>query len=612
MRRFHSAAVSLLFALSSVSSNAQSAAGSRDSTEKIIHIGKLAFRDFNKNGKLDVYEDYRKSVEERAKDLLSKMTIQEKIVQLKSPWFQKAQLFTKNTFDKEKAARAFPIGLGEILQISHGNNVLVAKETPNSSQIAVLANDVQHYFISSTRLGIPVLFQEEALHGLMIKDGTMFPSALGMSSSWNDELTSEVFSAIATEARAVGTHRVLAPVLDLALDPRWGRTEETMGEDPYLTTRLGVAKVKALQGNSASPDSNHVASILKHFGAHGQPEGGVNMGPVFVSERWLREVNFKPFKAAVMEGKALGVMPNYYEISGIPTHANKWLLDDVLRKEWGFKGTVVSDLMAVAHLKTMHSIAATNKEAGADALNAGVYIELTLSNAMMDSLSFAVKAGNTSLETVNKAVLNVLEMKLRLGLFEHPYINVNHTKVVGSEAHRALALKAARQSMVLLKNDGNILPFDRRKYKKIAIIGPNADKCILGGYSQIPRTSVTPLQAIKEKFPDVEIVFAEGCKLTVGGNYGSVKLVPRNENIKLIQDAVMAAKDVDAIVLMLGGNDMISREATTPTSPGDLADLELLGKSGVIDHLIPDQTDHPKLFPKSECFRGHFCGNKVG
>jgi len=422
------------------------------------------------------------------------------------------------------------------------------------------------------------MFLEEALHGLMIKNGTIFPSALGMASSWNEDLTRDVFTAIANEARAVGTHRVLAPVLDLALDPRWGRTEETMGEDPYLVSRLGVAKVQALQGNTDKPDSNHVAANLKHFGAHGQPEGGSNAGPVFVSERWLRQVNFVPFRAAIVDGKALGLMPNYNEISGIPAHANKWMLTDVLRNEWGFKGLVISDLMAVSELKTTHHIAADSSEAAALAINAGVDIELTGNGGMYSSINGAIKTGKTSIKNLDLAVLDVLEMKFRLGIFEHPYINVNNTANVGSDEHRALALKAARQSLVLLKNDNNLLPLNKDKVKRIAVIGPNADKCILGGYSQIPKTTISPLQAIKEMYPGVEIVYAEGCRLNEGrSTFGPAKLASHETNLKLIHEAIETARSADVIVLMVGGNDIISREATTNSSPGDLANLELLG-----------------------------------
>jgi beta-glucosidase len=541
--------------------------------------------DLNKNGKLDVYEDSTQPIQTRVKNLLEQMTLEEKLAQLQCPWMGKYKLFPGGKFDSEKAGQLYPNGLGSMWRLSDGSS-FGKQGTPNSSQVAILANETQKHFIKNTRLGIPVLFMEEALHGIQVKDGTMFPSSLGMSSSWDEELTKEVFEVIAKEERAVGTHIALAPVLDLAFDPRWGRTEETMGEDPYLTARLGVAKVKALQGGSDSPDSNHVAATLKHFGAHGQPEGGSNTGPVFISERQLREVNFKPFRAAVTEGKVLGVMPHYNEISGLPAHANKWMLTDVLRKEWGFKGVVISDYTGTTELRNVHHIAADSVEAGALALNAGVDIELT-DDFMYVGLPAAIKKGSTSLDNLNKAVSRVLDLKFRLGLFEHPYIDVNRTSIVGSEAHRALALKAARESMVLLKNEGGVLPLDRKKIKIIAIIGPNADQCILGGYSHIPKTSISPLSAIMEKCKDVEIIYAQGCGLTKGlGGYGPTRMMSHEENRVLIKEAVEAAKNADVIVLMLGGNDMISREATTPVNSGDLANLELLGdQNELIDSL---------------------------
>lgn len=587
MRNFFSKSLYLLV-FCVVTIHLQAQAPDQRTDVRLITVGGRKFRDFNKNGRLDVYEDYRRPIVQRVQDLLSQMSMEEKLAQLQSPWFGKSRLFSDNAFDWSKAANAFPHGLGEILQISHGNYVFAAQRAPNPSQIAVLANQIQRYFINGTRLGVPVLYLEEALHGLMIRDGTMFPSALGMASSWNEELTHEVFEAVAQEARAVGAHAVLAPVLDLALDPRWGRTEETMGEDPYLVSRLGVAKVKGLQGGLPTPDSNHVAATLKHFGAHGMPEGGSNAGPVFVSERWLREVNFKPFRAAIVEGKAMGVMPNYNEISGVPTHANRWMLTGVLRREWGFQGLVISDLMAVNQLNTEHHIARDASEAGALAIKAGVDIELTGNEASVSHLPEAIVSGYASPTDVDSAVWHVLEVKFRLGLFDRPFIDTSRTNIVASPEHSALALKAARQSIVLLKNDGGVLPFDRAKFKKIAVIGPNSDQCILGGYSHIPRSTITPLAAIRERYKDVQIIYAEGCKLTQSGaSFGPVKLTPHEENAKLIREAVAASRDADAVVLMLGGNDRISREATTPTSPGDLATLELLGdQNELVDSIM--------------------------
>ena len=555
---------------------------------KFIKVGDFRFVDFNKNGKLDVYEDYRKSKEERAQDLLSKMTVTEKLAQLRCPYAQKLKLYKNNRFNPSVALEMFSDGLGEIHRISEGDVKwsLPIEKTPASKDIVTFANETQRFFINDTRLGIPVLFLDEGLHGLVVKDGTMFPSTLGMSSSWNVDLMNEVYQAVAKEARAIGTQNILGPVLDLALDPRWGRTEETMGEDPYLVSRLGISIVKALQGNSDNPDKNHVAATLKHLGAHGQPESGSNAGPVFISERQLREVNFKPFRAAITEANALGVMPNYNELSGIPAHANKWLLTDVLRNEWGFKGVVISDYTATQELKDIHQIAADYTEAGAKALNAGVDIELS-DSCTYSHIPEAISKGLTSMKAVDNAVIHVLELKFRLGLFENPFVEKNNTEIIGSKSHRDIALKAARQSMVLLKNDNQLLPIDKTKYKKIAIIGPHANEVILGGYSHLPRTQITPLKAIQEKYKDFEIVYAEGCQI-VGEKspFGSTRLAPRSTNLKLIHDAVVAARSADVIILMIGGNDLISKEATSNYTPGDLANLDLVGdQNELVDSL---------------------------
>ncbi|WP_116789508.1 glycoside hydrolase family 3 N-terminal domain-containing protein [Flavobacterium psychrotrophum] len=551
-----------------------------DTTERFIISDKIKFRDFNKNGKLDAYEDFRKPVSKRAKDLLSKMTLEEKIAQLQCTFNKKTKIFPNNTFDQDQAKLRYANGLGGILRASDGGSIDTPDKDPKPKELAMLTNQTQRFFINQTRLGIPVVFVEEGLHGMMMRNGTLFPSSLGMSSSWDEDLTSEVFATIAAEARAVGAHTVLGPVIDLGLDPRWGRTEETMGEDPYLTARMGVVKVKALQGNAALPDSSHVASVLKHFGAHGDGEGGGNTSPIIISERQLREVNFKPFAAAIKEGHAMGIMPNYNEINGIPAHADPWLLTVVLRKEMGFKGLVISDYNATQEIFDMHHIAADTLEAAVKAIRAGVDMELT-DNVTYRQLPKAIKQGKIAIAEVDKAVQQVLELKFSLGIFEHPYIDFSTSDIVGSDKHRETALKAARESMVLLKNENNVLPFNRKKYKKIAIIGPNADQCILGGYSKAPVVQVTPLQAIKEKYGnDVEIVYALGCRLGVQKSksiYAAVKLPTNEENAKLTAEAVEVAKGADAIVLMLGGNDKISREAVATGIGGDLTNLDLLG-----------------------------------
>jgi beta-glucosidase len=546
--------------------------------------------DLNKNGKLDIYEDASKPVGERVKDLLDQMTLKEKVAQTQGIWIQKMQLFPEGKFDIEKAKKMYPDGLGQFGRPNEGafyrfSGGLNAKETAN------LTNIIQKHFIENTRLGIPVIFHEESLMGQKAQDATIFPTVLGMSSSWNEELFSEVYSNIAKEVRYRGGTQVLAPVVDLALDPRWGRTDETMGEDPYLTSRLGVATVKAYQGNSEKIDKDHVIATIKHMGVHGQPENGVNVGPTFFSERQLRQILLKPFQACVQEGEVLGVMASYPENDGVPSHADQWLLSDLLRKEWGFKGIVVSDYDGIKQLESLHHVASNATEAANLAIKAGIDMELPDPYAY-PNLTELVKTGQLPIEVLDETVSRILELKFRLGLFDNPFVDPERAeKFVGNEQMRALSLKAAHQSIVLLKNSNNLLPLDRKKVKKIAIIGPNADECILGGYSGAPKQMITPIEGIREKYPDIDIVYSKGCKLLnlQPGSYGrSVPvMVSHEENLELITEAVEVAKNADLILLMIGANEFISREAMgVEYGLGDLANLELFGdQNELIDSL---------------------------
>lgn len=551
--------------------------------DKMIKIGKQEFRDFNKNGKLDVYEDYRQPARKRAENLLSQMTMQEKVVQLQCPWMGKAKLFKKNKFNAERAMDSYPNGLGEVFRVSDGNNFLDIHKTPKSDEILALRNAVQQFFVDSTRLGIPVMFGEEAMHGLVIKDATLFPSALALGSTWNEQLYEEVFNTITKEAASLGITRLLAPELDIVLDPRWGRTEECLGEDPYLNGRFGLAAIRAIQGKTAYPDKDHCVAMLKHLGAHGQPEGGSNVGPSFAGERRLREVFLRPFQMAVEQGGALAVMANYNEVNDVPGHANKWLLTDVLRGEWGFKGIINSDYNATVEIETLHHASANRMESGVLAMNAGIDLEQSDQYTYLE-IPEAIKQGKISEQKLNETVLRVLEMKFNLGLFEYPYVETPKENCVGSEAHRKVALEAARQAMVLLKNEGSLLPL--KQNQKILVVGPEANYCPVGGYSHVARQRITPMQALKEKYPNAQIDYAEGCKLTVQDPtkrlLGSATMTTLEENLPLIHEAMDKAKSADVIVLMLGENELISREATDPGRRGDLACLELPGAQNVL------------------------------
>ena len=527
------------------------------------------------------YKNAKLPIAVRVKDLLGRMTLEEKVAQTQCLWQSKQKLYTNKDFDYKKAADIMPNGMGQLARVNEGPAPINSYAGGlNGRQMAEWSNKIQKYFVENTRLGIPVMFHEESLHGNQAKDATVFPTPLAMANSWNEALMTEVYSHIAEEIRSRGGHQVLAPVVDLTLDPRWGRSEETMGEDPYLVSRLGVTIVKAYQGDKEILDKKHVAATLKHFGVHGQPEGGSNAGPTFADERTLRTVFFPPFKACVIEGKAMSLMPCYAEVRSEPVHGSKWLLTDILRKEWGFKGIIVSDYEGVQQLEVLHHVTENAEQTALRAFSAGVDVE-TPDPYGFTSLVNLVKSGKISMAMLDESVSRILTAKFRMGLFEDPYVDANYAdQFTGNAEMRATALKAAKQSMVLLKNEGNILPLDVKKVKKVAIIGPNGDKCLLGGYADKPKQVVTPLQALKEKYgKDVDFLYAEGTRLTDSGTWFTDKSVlsNREDNMKRIIEAVEIAKQADVVILMLGGNEAISKEAWATNHMGDLATLDLMG-----------------------------------
>src|SRR6266540_3539013 len=289
---------------------------------------------------------------------------------------------------------------------------------------AEYTNAIQRWVKEHTRLAIPVLFHEEALHGLEAAQATSFPQAIALASTWNPELVERVFAAAAAEARARGVHQVLAPVVDVARDPRWGRIEETYGEDPYLAARMGVAAVRGFQGTGAAVGHSNVLATLKHMTGHGQPESGTNVGPAPYGERTLRDVFLYPFEVAIKEAGARSVMPSYNEVDGIPSHANRWLLHDVLRGEWGFDGVVVSDWFGIVQLGEVHHVAADPAEAARRALAATVDIELPDVQAYGTLVDQVRQGGGHVAEAaVDTAVRRLLRAKFELGLFENPFVD---------------------------------------------------------------------------------------------------------------------------------------------------------------------------------------------
>jgi beta-glucosidase len=524
----------------------------------------------------------------RARDLISKMTLDEKIMQLQSFWSHKARIFDANgDFDETKAKEVLKDGLGELTRLNEnaGQNSMGY----HPKQAATLYNKIQHYFVEKTRLGIPVMTHEESLHGQQTQDATNFPIPIGLASTWNENLMTEIFTHVAEEVRARGGHHVLAPVVDVVRDPRWGRTEELLGEDPYLISRLAIAEIKAYQGDGVYLGANKVATTLKHFGIHGQSEGGENVSPSNIDERTAREIFFKPFKACVQEAGAMNVMPCYNEVFGTPATMNSFLLKDILRKEWGFKGVVVSDYYAINDISSLHKVVSTNDEAGLLAFKAGVDLETPDPSGFVHLKKY-VNEGKISMQELNAAVTRVLINKFRLGLFDHPYVDADKAEeIVGSPAKRAVAYKAAQEVMVLLKNDHNFLPIDKSKIKTIALIGPNANKCLLGGYSSIPRQMITPLQAIRERYgKEINVLYAEGVTLTDKNNWfaDKINLATNNTPAKLAE-AVEAARQADVVVLFVGANESMNREGWASNHLGDLPTLDLLnGQNELIRQIV--------------------------
>ncbi|MFZ0038927.1 MAG: glycoside hydrolase family 3 N-terminal domain-containing protein [Candidatus Acidiferrales bacterium] len=519
--------------------------------------------------------DYRNQnlpIEQRVADLLKQMTLDEKLEQLtREPRYH--LLDTTGEFKDDQASDLFQ----EAFSIN-------SHLSPHD--MAVFRNAVQRYQVEKTRLGIPVMFQGEALHGFMEYGSTSFPQVIGLASTWDTRLTKQVFTAAGDEMGSAGGDQAFTPVIDLARDPRWGRTEETYGEDPYLVSRMGVAAIEGLQGPNFMIDRHHVMATAKHF-VHGQMEGGRNTAPSNISERILRESFFEPFQAAVEEAHVGSVMASYNEIDGIPSHVNHWLLGTVLRGEWGFQGFVTSDGGALQMLVETHHVAADFAQAAREALSAGVDYDLS-DGSVYRTLLDQVKGGIVPESEVDAAVSRILAAKFRLGLFEHPYVDPDYAeKITNSPARKELALKAAQEAIVLLKNENNLLPLDLTKLKTIAVIGPDAADVHLGGYSRDPGpgNSVSILEGVRDRVgPNAKVLYAEGCEITATPKHDwsewyarDVKLADPAKQTDSIRAAAEIAKKSDVAIVVVGDNEGTTREAWAENHQGDRDSLDMLG-----------------------------------
>ena len=541
----------------------------------------------NPNGDA-VYRDPSRPIDARVDDLLARMSLAEKVAQLGSAWV--FQLVGGDAL-RPAALELMRDGLGQVTRISGASNV-------GAVEAARVANTIQRFLVEHTRLGIPAIVHEEVSAGLMASDATVFPQPIGLASTWSPTAVQAMADVVRREMRAIGAHQGLSPVLDICRDPRWGRTEETFGEDPHLVAEMGLAFVAGLQGESLDTG---VVATAKHFVGYGASQGGLNWAPAFLPPRELREVHLHPFEAAVRLGGIKAVMNGYHELDGVPCAANAELLTGVLRDEWGFDGCVVADYFAVRQLDDYHHLAADDRDAAAIGLSSGIDVELPSTDCYGAALVAAVEVGEVSIDVVDRAVVRVLRTKFELGLFEQPYVDDTPAVVAAAiaTADGDLAERLARDSLVLLRNDGT-LPLDGSAMRRVAVIGPNADdvRNLYGDYSyaahvetlremrtsdnifnvpvpddldldQIVLPGATVLAALVAALPGVDVRYSKGCDVAGTSTAG-------------FSDAVAAASDSDVAIVVVGDKPGLTDDSTT----GEARDRSSLDLPGVQEDLV--------------------------
>ena len=490
------------------------------------------------------YKNPKLSVEQRVNDLVSRMTLQEKVGQLRCTLaWNYYTIKGKNVEPSELFKKDIAEGQIGMLWGTYRADPWTQKSLENglNPELAAKAgNALQKYVIEHTRLGIPLFLAEEAPHGHMAIGTTVFPTGFGMAATWNPALIEKTGEVIGQEIRLQGGHISYGPVLDLAREPRWSRVEETMGEDPVLAGELGAAMVKGLGGGILSKPYSTIAT-LKHFIGYGTTEAGQNGGITIAGARELQESFLPPFKKAINAG-ALSVMTSYNSLDGIPSTCSKALLTDLLRTQWGFNGFVVSDLYSIDGIHGTHRVAETKQQAGVMALKAGV--DADLGALAFGRLEDAVQKGMVTEAEIDVAVKRILKMKFEMGLFEHPYVDAAQAKqLVRSDNNKAVALQVAREVITLLKNQNHVLPLS--KTQKVLVCGPNADNVynMLGDYTapQEDGNVKTILAGIRSKLPASQVTYVKGCAV-------------RDTTASNIAEAVAAAKEADVVVVAVGGS----------------------------------------------------------
>lgn len=514
------------------------------------------------------------SIDEKVEAIIKKMSLAEKKMQLQVRSFDGFKKFRKENgeMNTDSLNKYYPNGIGGLgLDINFEPEMYI--KTLNSFQ----------KWSTSRGNKIPIEFIGEGLHGYMARGATVFPQAIALGSTWDPELAERIYSAAALEARTRGIIQLYTPNLDLAREPRFGRIEEMFSEDPYLVAMMGNAEVNGFQGRSAKPNENHVATTLKHYVGHGQPEGGRNTAPINISNYDLMNNDLFPFEYIIKHANPVSIMPSYNEIGGVPNHANQWLIQDVLKKQLGFKGFITSDQSAVDQIHTLHYFAKSISEAGKIAIENTIDLDLQFNNGAYNSLDTLVKSGQLSEKIIDNSLRKFLKFKFEMGLFDNPYGDVSKMKAVTNTAqNKKLALEAAEKAAILLKNQNNLLPLDASKIKTLAVIGPLAKGVHFGGYTAEPRHGVDLLDGIKTfAGNNFKVTYAEGCKLALeeASFYTDKVQTPNSveDDRRLIKEAVETAKNSDIIILAVGETESFSREAWSENHLGDRSSLELLG-----------------------------------
>ena len=537
-------------------------------------IYKKGWIDFNKNGRMDIYEDPSASIDARVKDLLSQMTLEEKTCQL-------ATLYGSGRVLRDTAPTAawkqavWKDGIANIDEQANGIGPFKSELSFPYVNSVRNRQTIQRWFVEETRLGIPVDFTNEGIRGLNHDRATLFPAQCGQGATWDKQLISAIAKVEATEAKALGYTNIYSPILDIAQDPRWGRVVESYGEDPYLVGEMGKRMIIGLQQEG-------IVSTPKHFAVYSIPVGGrdgkTRTDP-HVAPREMRTLYLEPFRKAFQEAGALGVMSSYNDYDGIPVTGNPYFLTTLLRQEFGFRGYVVSDSEAVEFLLNKHHVAQDSVDMVAQCINAGLNVRthFTKPDDYILPLRKAVAQGLVSMQTIDSRVADVLRVKFWMGLFDNPYKGdaTHPEQTIHTQESRQLSLRAALESIVLLKNDDGMLPLSKET-PRIAVIGPNADevKLLECRYGPANPPITTVYQGIRQHLPQSVVRYAKGCDI-IDKYFPESELynVPLDEEEqRMIDEAVALAKASDVAVLVLGGNEKTVREEFSRTS------LDLCGR----------------------------------